>query len=252
MYDLHNHILPSVDDGPDDWDAAVNMLRQAANDGIQGIAATPHVMTPMQGRTKEWISSLTEELRQRSGGLKISLFVGSEILLTAETVAGIRNGLYHTINSSRYVLVEISENFSRTNLLNFVFDLTSSGSVPVIAHPERNRKLSEDLNLLFEVIRMGAIGQLNAGSVTGQFGSDVKKAALNMLSKRLVHIMATDAHSDITRTPLLSNGLKVVEKGFGRKLAHSMSYEYPKRIIEDKMLEIDEPLYTRKRLISIL
>lgn len=251
MYDLHNHMLPGIDDGPDDWDAAVNMLRQAADDGIRGIAATPHVMTRMHGPSKEWISSLTEELRRRSGGLKIDLFVGSEIFLTAETVAGIRNRLFHTINSSRYVLVEVPENFSRVNLLNFIFELTSSGFVPVIAHPERNPKLSADPNLLYEVVSMGAIGQLDAGSVTGHFGTDTKRAALDMLSRRLVHIMATDAHSDNTRPPLLSGGLKAVEKAFGRDVAYSMTYENPKRIIEDKILEIDEPVYNRKRLVSI-
>lgn len=251
MYDLHNHILPGVDDGPDDWETAVNMLRLAADDGIQGIAATPHVMAGMHGPSKEWISSLTEELRRRSGGLEIGLFVGSEILLTAETAAGIRNGLFHAINSSRYVLVEIPEHFSRVNLLNFIFELTSSGLVPVVAHPERNPRLSADPNLLYEVISMGAIGQLDAGSVTGHFGGDTRRAALDMLGRRLVHIMATDAHSDTARPPLLSGGLKAVEKAFGRKTACSMTYGHPKRILEDKVLEIDEPLYTRKRLVSI-
>ena len=43
MIDLHCHILPGLDDGSRDVEDSVAMARQAAADGIEVVAATPHI-----------------------------------------------------------------------------------------------------------------------------------------------------------------------------------------------------------------
>lgn len=42
MIDIHCHILPADDDGPDDLREMLEMLSLAARDGITHIVATPH------------------------------------------------------------------------------------------------------------------------------------------------------------------------------------------------------------------
>ena len=42
MTDLHTHILPGMDDGAKDAAAAAAMLRMEAEQGVTGVALTPH------------------------------------------------------------------------------------------------------------------------------------------------------------------------------------------------------------------
>src|SRR5690606_26504854 len=54
MIDLHAHLLPGVDDGPDTWDEAIAMVRMAAEEGITAMAATSHMMpTGAYANTRE-------------------------------------------------------------------------------------------------------------------------------------------------------------------------------------------------------
>jgi protein-tyrosine phosphatase len=43
MIDLHNHILPGVDDGAADLSESVAIAQQFAAEGVKRIAATPHL-----------------------------------------------------------------------------------------------------------------------------------------------------------------------------------------------------------------
>ncbi|MCP5003292.1 MAG: tyrosine protein phosphatase, partial [Planctomycetes bacterium] len=41
MIDIHSHILPSLDDGPNTFEESIEMCKIAVNDGISTIVATP-------------------------------------------------------------------------------------------------------------------------------------------------------------------------------------------------------------------
>ena len=246
MYDIHSHALPGIDDGPMDWDTAVNMVRQAVKDGIKGITLTPHIKPGYFEPKKEQISQLADDLKSLVQTEPVELYLGSEITLFPETVLGILSGLYLTINSGRYVLIELPESFSPSNVQDLIFTLTSKEMIPVIAHPERNPRVRSDLNLFSDLVRMGAVGQIDAGSITGYFGADVRKTASEMLSRRLVHIMATDAHSDTIRAPLLSAGVKEVGRLWGRRLASQMVNDLPMRIIRNELFYLPEPEQPKK------
>ena len=47
MIDLHCHILPGIDDGAPDLETSLNLARQAVDDGITHIVATPHFRYPV-------------------------------------------------------------------------------------------------------------------------------------------------------------------------------------------------------------
>ena len=42
IYDLHNHLLPSIDDGPDDMNESLEIVRISAEQKVEIILATPH------------------------------------------------------------------------------------------------------------------------------------------------------------------------------------------------------------------
>ncbi len=43
MIDLHNHLLPGIDDGPADLPTALDMARMAVANGISHVVCTPHI-----------------------------------------------------------------------------------------------------------------------------------------------------------------------------------------------------------------
>ncbi len=243
MYDLHAHILPGVDDGPRSWDQAVSMLAAAERDGIKGIVATPHFTPGLYDNPGEKVVGLVDELKRRADGMRIEIYPGSELTVSVEALAGIGEGRLCSINSGRYVLIELPASFSPRTVYDFISGLTSGGFVPIIAHPERNRRVTSNMDMLYEMVRMGALGQVTAGSLTGQFGSEVKRAAGRMLESRLVHVIASDAHSEDHRPPTLSAGLKAAAKISGEEAAAYMAGEAPKKILDNQPLTLPEPVH---------
>jgi len=247
MIDIHAHILPGVDDGPAEWDKSLKMLRRAAEDGITGIVATPHVVPGGYENTGEKVLSLTEELRERCRDAEIEIYPGSELMVSNDTLRGLEKKKYLTINSSRYVLVELPGQFVTDSVYDFIYSLGARKLVPVIAHPERNPKLQEELDLLGEMVRHGALVQVTAGSLTGAFGSVVKKTVSEILTRNLCHVIASDAHNNGRRAPVLSHGLVEAGRIVGERAALAMVRDTPRMIIGDEAIEAPEPAGARKK-----
>jgi len=247
MIDLHAHILPGLDDGPGDWDKALLMLRSAVEDGIKGIAATPHVRPGLYDNPKEAVLALTEELKGRAKGLPIEIYPGSELMISPETLTGMDKGLYCTINQSRYMLIELPTHFLPSAVYDFVFAMTSKGLVPIVAHPERNPMVIGEPGILYEMVRLGCLTQITAASVIGLFGHDIKRVSHDIVKRRLAHVLASDAHDRSRRPPKLSDGVTEVSRILDGESAMRMVAYLPEMVINDKAVEVDEPVFVRKK-----
>ena len=257
MIDLHAHILPDADDGPGGWEEALRMLARAAADGITGMAATPHVTPGLYDNDRDKVQRLVAELRGRASGIKMEIYPGSELTACADTLDGLKSGRCPTLNSSRYVLVETPGRFIPEQFEGFVESLTTLGMVPLLAHPERSGKIQEDAELLYRLVRMGALTQLTAASFTGLFGADIKKFAFWLLECRLVHIVASDAHDDVRRPPVLSGALREIGGRIGERAARAMVETLPMKILLDETINVQEPhrpekksLFARRRFFG--
>lgn len=65
LIDLHCHILPGVDDGPDDLEESLAMARHAVKDGIHTIVATPHALGGTFPNPPDKILNAASALRRR-------------------------------------------------------------------------------------------------------------------------------------------------------------------------------------------
>ena len=145
MYDLHAHILPGVDDGAKTFDDAVQMARVAADHGTNVILATPHRKDITELWSVQHTRVLLENLATRiqADGIELDLLLGMENHLDLELPDEVTSGRALAINGSRYILVELPF-FGTPNYLDDVlFRLQLQGLTPVLAHPERNRGLSD-------------------------------------------------------------------------------------------------------------
>jgi len=242
MYDIHAHILPGVDDGAADWEMALRMLDMAVADGVKGIVATPHVETGKFEPGRETVLALVAELKERAGTRPIEIYPGSELMFRDDTLGGVVEGRRLTLNGGRYVLVELPGWFVPDAVYDFVFSLTSRGYTPIIAHPERNLRVQGDMGALCELVRLGALTQLTGASLLGLFGPDAKKAASEMLKRRLAHVIASDAHTDNRRTPVLSAAFKEAAKVVGVEKAREMVDMVPRMILSSQPYEPEEPV----------
>ncbi|HET8775426.1 MAG TPA: CpsB/CapC family capsule biosynthesis tyrosine phosphatase [Thermoanaerobaculia bacterium] len=240
MIDIHHHCLPDVDDGPREWDEAVAMCSAAAEEGIETIVATPHVL---RGRWKAFgipeLEARIAELRRRVGETP-RLLLGSEYFFAHDVVEvlGARNAIV-PLAGSRYVLVELAANSVPPLIEQPLYRMQLEGWVPVLAHPERNLVFQARPDALAELLDHGVKTQVTAGSLTGEFGEQARRAAETFLRRNLVHTIATDAHNMTKRPPRIRQARAVLEELAGEQVADALMVRNPRAIVENRALEYD-------------
>jgi len=249
MIDLHCHILPGVDDGPELLDESIEMCRIAVNDGISKLVCTPHHVVGKYTNTRENILGCVEELQSsiNSEHIPLILYPGCEIRLDLNLVEDIKTGKLLTMNDSgRYIILELPNEALPTNIEKIISSLIFSGIIPIVSHPERNHAIQNDPEILYQLVQLGALAQLTASSLTGRVGSKIEKFSALLLEHKLAHMLVTDAHSSKQRRPTLSKGLKRLKTVVGEKAATDMIETIPEKILNGEDIEVEFPIPLRK------
>ncbi|MES3650220.1 CpsB/CapC family capsule biosynthesis tyrosine phosphatase [Staphylococcus saprophyticus] len=210
MIDIHNHILVDVDDGPKSINEAIELLKQAKSEGATDIVASPHHLHTRYSNDIKKVKMKLNELKkiEEIKELEIRLYSGQEIRVTDQIIDDINNGKIEGINGSRYLLLEFPSNEVPHYSNQLFYELQTMGYVPIIAHPERNKAIVQNMDLLFELINGGALSQITTSSLLGEFGSNVRKLSLKMIDNNLAHFIASDAHSATHRPFVLKQLFK--------------------------------------------
>jgi protein-tyrosine phosphatase len=230
MIDIHCHILPGIDDGPSDMNESIEMASVAAADGITTIVATPHLKDRIYPAEiiASGVSALNRQLAERK--IPVRVLRGADI----SAMFSLTLLKDFTINGTKYLLFEFPHTHMPSNAGQIIFNAMVSGLRPIITHPERNPSVVRDPSGLIELREAGALVQITAGSLTGDFGPEAQGCALFLLKKGAVDIIASDAHSVDVRRPVLSEGLLVAEKVLGRESALRLVEDNPAAVIEDR------------------
>ncbi|MDX6610105.1 MAG: protein-tyrosine phosphatase [Solirubrobacterales bacterium] len=192
MIDLHCHILPGVDDGSLDLRDSLAMGRQAVNDGIERICATPHIRHDHDVRIEE-VAGRVEELNAalRDAGLPVTVLQGGEVAETA--VEGLSEEELERVSLGEgdWILLEPAPGPLSDTLIARVAHLAERGHRSLIAHPERH--LSADMyERIAALIANGALVQATADFFLRERTAD----GMRMLAEAgLVHVLSSDAHS---------------------------------------------------------
>jgi protein-tyrosine phosphatase len=201
VIDLHSHILPGIDDGPGTVELALELARDAVEDGIRVMAATPHVRYDY-ATTPAQMEQLLESMRVRlsSAGIDLELLPGAEIaleMLPRLTDADLRRlGL---AGNPGLLLLETPNIGWPAGLDDRLFELQARGFDIVLAHPERNSEVQERPQRLRELVTAGVLVQLTAASLDGRLGEGARRTASQLLELGLAHIVASDAHTPAVR-----------------------------------------------------
>ena len=234
MIDIHSHILPGLDDGPDTMADALEMARIAVEDGIRVVIATPHCLNGLYNNYRKGILSACSEFNWtlKKNRIPLEVLPGSEVHLDMEILNELESGRLMTLNDTgQYFFLELPDQFIIRNLVEFIIRLRKLKVTPIIAHPERNLAIQRNVMLLHDLISAGALSQITGGSLTGGFGPHALQCCLRVIELNLVHFMATDAHSPVTRPPRLFKAVEKLSVLTGKAGAERMVIEGPGMVI---------------------
>jgi protein-tyrosine phosphatase len=203
VIDLHCHVLPGIDDGPDTAADSVELARAAAAAGTSTIVATPHVSWRYDNDAAT-IARLVEEVNTAIAvaGIELNVVAGAEIAMTraADLTPGDLSAL--AIGTSSWLLIECPFSTTVAGLDTLIWELQEQDHGIVLAHPERCPAFQRDVGMLESLVHGGGVlTSITAGSLVGHFGRTVRRFALSLFEAELVHNVASDAHDARGRRP---------------------------------------------------
>jgi protein-tyrosine phosphatase len=195
MVDFHNHILPGIDDGSQSIAQSLMMLDLYQDLEIKAVIASPHIYKELYPNTPESISKSFETLNPKAIQKNVQIKgYAAEYLVDDFFLEHLQNNTSLLCCFDQHVLIEIPFFGTLKLLEQAVFTMQNRGYTAVLAHPERYANLkNESLNNLR--IR-GVKLQLNALSLMGHYGPEVKKKASEWLTRGLYDFVGTDAHNE--------------------------------------------------------
>jgi len=193
--DLHAHWLPGLDDGAQDLEQSLALLRGLAALGYRRLWATPHVMADLYPNTPAQIKEklAVVQAAARAEGLDLELGAAAEYLMDEAFGEKITTDDLLTLPGKR-VLVEMSFISPPPQLDNYIFQLQTKGYKVILAHPERYMFYHDDYGRYRQFVDRGCALQLNLLSLTGYYGKGIRDVAHKLLKEGLVSYLGTDIH----------------------------------------------------------
>ncbi len=235
MIDLHAHLLPGVDDGAETEQEALVMHGAAVGGGTTAMVLTPHQRHP------RWSNEDGGQLRERFAKLKaaagdaVRLELGAELYVDSTLLDDVDAGAVLTLANSRYLLLEFPPH-AVGSAREIVHELAVGGWRPVLAHPERVAPWAEDPTLILRLADAGALVQLTAMSITGDFGARAQRCSRFLLDHGCVHFVASDAHDPFRRPPLLDRASAEITRQWGEEIATLLLEKNPAAVLADRPL----------------
>ena len=245
--DIHCHLLPGIDDGPKDWKASLAMARMAADAGVRTIIATPHQLGRYEKNTTDRIVTLaTESQRQiHDAGLPLTVLPGADVRIQENLPELVEQGQILTLGNPKsenrisYLLMELPHE-QVLPLGRLLYRLQGQGITAILSHPERNKHLQENPEILRPWVQQGCLIQVTTGSITNDFGREAQRVSRWLFRENLVHLVATDAHNVTDRPPAWRSAFAKVCHWEGRQRANEVFMRNPAAVVAGR--PVDAPL----------
>ncbi|NBB88988.1 MAG: hypothetical protein GVX96_04315 [Bacteroidetes bacterium] len=194
--DMHDHVLPGVDDGAVDMEESIKMLRLYSKMGWKKIVLTPHVNEDYYPNRPEALKQVFEKLKKQKDRQNIPLDIelAAEYKTDALFKAHFRENKLLSFENNR-VLIELPFFQAPLDWEQYFFDLQMKGFRPILAHAERYLYWKLDLEKFDILHNRGVELQLNLSSIIGKYGPDVQSLAEQLIRRQAYSWIATDAHS---------------------------------------------------------
>lgn len=195
--DIHNHILPGIDDGAKDVEESIAILQEFSNLGVKRFVATPHIMHDYYPNDSETISKSLASLKKallEKGVTDVFLEAAAEHMIDSNFESLLERGGTMPLKED-YLLIEMSYLQPSINFDYATDRIMSKGYFPILAHPERYIYLQKRTKNYNEYKRKGVRFQLNLLSLGEYYGKEVQQTTFKLLNEGLIDYLASDVHS---------------------------------------------------------
>ena len=256
MIDIHCHLLPGLDDGAKAIEDALGIAQQLHVAGFTTVIATPHVIEGRDYLTPERILDAVDKLNNtlKERELPLRVFPGAENYIFPDMAKWIAEGKLMTLgNQGKHLLVELP----RLDIPHYTdqvfFELQVAGVTPVLAHPERYKRLKEEPERLIEWAKRGVLFQVDLRSLSGHYGPEAKEFGVLMLENRLIHFVGSDAHRVVQSKDAYHRELELLSKQANYEYVETITCHNPKKILDGDPIEVemkeDYTSFLEKKLI---
>jgi protein-tyrosine phosphatase len=237
--DIHCHIAPSIDDGSANLAESCVMARMAEADGTKSLIATPHQLGTNSHVTAEAIRQGVADLQTalNTDGVSVSVLPGADVRIEPELPKLVKQGKVLTLaDQGKHVLLELPHE-TYFPLDPLLATLARQGLVGILSHPERNRGIIKNPDVMWDVVEAGGLLQITAGSLTGAFGRSPQKIAELCVDERLIHFIASDAHDTKNRPFGMRKAYETIVEMADDGLAELVCCENPARVFAGEDVE---------------
>jgi protein-tyrosine phosphatase len=195
--DMHNHLIPGIDDGSTDLESSIVMIRAMHALGYRKFIATPHVQWEMFKNTHEIIENGARlvQARLKESEMNVEFRGAAEYFLDEHVDELLEKNIPLLTIHKNMVLVEFSFIRQPMDLKEKLFQLQIKGYQPIIAHPERYLYFGAHKNLYDDLHDMDCIFQLNLLSLVGYYGKKQEELAQYLIKKKYVSLLGSDLHN---------------------------------------------------------
>ena len=233
MIDIHNHLIPGIDDGSDSLQLTRKLLIDAIEEGITEICITPHFMKhgPYKVRKKELVP-LFEDLKTKTSDLDIQMYLGNELYIDRQLDELLENNEVCTLNGSKYVLVEFPFEHYRKEYDDYLYNISLNYQI-IIAHPERYQYVKQDYDFVNRWLNEGYLLQSNSTSLLNR---ETKRVIFDFIEKGKLSFIASDAHNQYRPLSLL-DAYNLIARKFSEETADLLMNSNPEIVLKDKIIK---------------
>lgn len=216
MIDIHSHILPSFDDGAEDDEMALLMLRESFSQGVDRVVSTSHCYPKVEKSIHDFISDRAQTLQhlrdivENSGEPMPQIYAGCELNLSRDISED--PDLHELcIEGTNFLLLEMPYDPWSEWCFEAVYKIGLRGITPVMAHIDRFMYQKESaLNALFE---LNVLYQLNADCFLER---GMKHIVDSLIENGRAHFLGSDMHNLAKRPPTLGKAKERIIKIYGQ------------------------------------
>lgn len=195
--DIHNHILPGIDDGAQTVADSINLIKGFSEFGVYDFVATPHIIHNYHDNTPKTIHDALQLLNTqlaRKGLRHVTVEAAAEHMIddNFETILAEKEVMPFCKD---HLLIEMSYLQRPINFDESVIAITKNHFFPVLAHPERYNFLHGRMRKYGEFKQQGILFQLNMLSLGAFYSKDVQRVSLKLLDEGLIDFIGSDVHN---------------------------------------------------------
>jgi len=210
--DYHCHLLPGIDDGPDDIEESLEMAVLLRNAGYRYVYCTPHMIRGCYDENNNAVRAVFADMRKAldANGIELEIIIGREYCMDEYIYDYLPDPM--PLGDTKFILIEIPNHISTEYVKQVTFHIRRRGFIPMIAHPERSVQctirggkrglwphLAKKKPLVPEMTNylsnLDCAFQGNVGSFSGLYGPEIRFTALWLRENNYYTHFGTDAHS---------------------------------------------------------